>query len=446
HQEDKPTLERIRKVIFEELSPGDVLRVLDGSPGPQVSGYAHYRLAQIYSQAQDYPAARKHLEKLLRFSPRHDYRKQANLLLEQIEDQEKLLIQAERSRLGCLLPLSGKNAALGRKLLRGIQLAFLNDGYLEGGLPIKLIVKDSQGEPQQAMAALEQLGVQEKVIAILGPALPEVLSEILPLAQRYHIPLFSSSVQVSSVFPNARPYAFSNALNSRDEGEAISHFAVRSLGVETFAVLYPTSPYGIALKEIFLKEVERAGGRVMAVEAYDPEARDLSAQVQRLKEVLDNVGFQALFLPDFFPRLGIVLPQLDFYELRVPLLGSHGWHSPLLREMGNGYAEGAIFAAGFFLASPDPTVKQFVQDFRLTFGEEPNYLAAQGYDAAQIVFQALKKGIKSRDQLRDQLSNVRDFPGISGLTSIGPTGQANKKLFLLTVSGGKVLQLLDDTK
>lgn len=401
---------------------------------------AYDQAIAAYQEALDVWGGRENREEI------YAYQKQAALLLQEIEEKEKRLTQADRSRLGCLLPLSGKNAAIGRKFLQGIQLAFLNDGYLEGGQPLKLIVKDSGGEPQQAIAAVEELAFEERVIAILGPALPEIQSEVLPLAQRYHLPLFSPSLPVPPVSPGERSYAFSNALNNQDEGETISHYAVRSLGLKTFAVLHPTTPYGIALKEVFLKGAQRVGGRVIAIEAYDPEDHNLSSQVQRLKEAWNRIGFQALFLPDFFPRLGIILPQLAFYGLRIPLLGGHGWHSPHLEEMGNGYAEGAVFATGFFANSSNPVVKKFVHDFRQTFGEEPTSLAAQAYDAAKILFGVLRKGSTTRDQLRDELLQIRNFPGVSGLTSINPSGQATKKLFLLTISDGQTLQLPDNVR
>ena len=443
-QKDQPILRRIRRVIFEELRPQEVVHVLESSSNPLITGYASYRLAHIYFQAKDYLAARNPLEYLLSIPPRHEYWERVNLLLKKIDEQEKVLIQAERSRLGCLLPLSGKNAALGRKLLQGVQLAILNDGYLEGGRPFKLIVRDSHGEPQQAMAALEELAAEEKVIAVLGPALPEILAEVLPLARRYHLPMLSPSALVPPLSMGTRPYAFSSSLNDQDEGEAISSYAVRALGAKTLAILYPASPYGIQLKDIFLREVEHVGGQVVAVEVYDPEDQNLSLQAQRLKEILDGIGFQALFLPDFFPRLGVVLPQLAFYELRVPLLGCRGWHSPLLKDMGNGYAEGAVFATRFFVDSPEPMVQKFVEDFRRTFGEEPGYPAAQAYDAAEILFRALQEGVRTRDQLRNELLQIRDFQGVSGLTSIGSNGQAVKRPILLIVNEGEVFQLMNE--
>ena len=52
--------------------------------------------------------------------------------------------------------------------------------------------------------------------------------------------------------------------------------------------------------------------------------------------------------------------------------------------------------------------------------------AAQAYDTLEIVAQILLAGAKTRPQLRDRLLQVRDFPGVSGTTTIDPHGNAEK--------------------
>jgi hypothetical protein len=55
--------------------------------------------------------------------------------------------------------------------------------------------------------------------------------------------------------------------------------------------------------------------------------------------------------------------------------------------------------------------------------------------------QVLQAGAKTRLQLRDGLLQVRDFLGVSGTTSMDPSGNAEKILYLLTIRNGRIVQL-----
>ena len=76
--------------------------------------------------------------------------------------------------------------------------------------------------------------------------------------------------------------------------------------------------------------------------------------------------------------------------MSVQILGADGFYSPVLVEIGQDAVEGAIFTAGFFSADPNPVVQSFVTRYTEQFGEEPDMFAAQAYDAARIVIEAMK--------------------------------------------------------
>jgi len=102
--------------------------------------------------------------------------------------------------------------------------------------------------------------------------------------------------------------------------------------------------------------------------------------------------------------------------------------------------EGAVFVDGFFIDSPLFYVKEFVKNYRETFGEDPDILAAQAYDATEIILKALNQA-GNREELRESLLRVRNFPGVSGTTSITPSGDSEKTLFFLTIRNKKIIQI-----
>ena len=57
---------------------------------------------------------------------------------------------------------------------------------------------------------------------------------------------------------------------------------------------------------------------------------------------------------------------------------------------------------------------------------------ALGFDVANILLTILEdSAVQSRADVRGALSRLTDYPGVTGKTSMGPEGEAEKELFLL---------------
>jgi len=124
----------------------------------------------------------------------------------------------------------------------------------------------------------------------------------------------------------------------------------------------------------------------------------------------------------------------------VTLLGARGWNSPELVKIAGNYIRKGYFVDGFYVNSKRPEVNRFVTQFKDTFAEEPNILSAQSYDAARMFIQVIRSGAQNRLQVRDHLSSIRGFQGVSGQTTILSTGEADKNLFILKISKKKMVE------
>jgi ABC-type branched-subunit amino acid transport system substrate-binding protein len=274
---------------------------------------------------------------------------------------------------------------------------------------------------------------------------------------------------------------FRLGLTASDQVRALVDFAVARRGARRFAVLYPRDEYGAQFKNLFWEEVERQGGEIVACEGYTPGAADLQPEIKKLvglwylteterkllserdalaRRAVENaaklaappyselppyVDFDALFVPDAAAQVGLVLPQLRFFEIKEPLLlGTSDWNHVALVERAAREARGAVFADAFFAHSTYPFVQEFVQRYYAAYGAQPDAQAAQGFDAAMMLRAQLdSRGRSSREDVRRALSDVRDFAGVSGLTSLGDGGGTRKALYLLTVRAGAIEELGD---
>ena len=101
-----------------------------------------------------------------------------------------------------------------------------------------------------------------------------------------------------------------------------------------------------------------------------------------------------------------------------------------------------IFFAGGqeHIRKKDGLDKNFVRNFTTNFGEDPTYLSAQAFDAANIVIKHILMGVANRLKMKKSLESVRNFPGVTGMTTLLPSGDSEKNIFALTVKKNKIIQ------
>jgi len=232
-------------------------------------------------------------------------------------------------------------------------------------------------------------------------------------------------------------------------------------GVQRFAVLYPDNEFGWRMLKSFQEEIRVEDKQITAQEPYDPNTSDFSIPVRKLigegrwaahvRELERNkhkkvkpelkLDFDALFIPDDYRKMLLIAPQLAFYDAEnLVLMGTNLWDSPILAEKVGEYLSKAVFVADYYPRKDDEHAKSFETAFERAYGKKPDFFAALGYDTMNILVSLLEKGItEDRIMLRDRLAGLRHFPGLTGDTSFGPGGDAEKQLQLLTVRKGQIV-------
>ncbi len=373
--------------------------------------------------------------------------------------------------LGLALPLSGPYSPFGEAVLEGIVLALELFENPDGRY--RVVIRDTEGEPEAGLRAVNDL-VEQGVSAIIGPLRSAVSAAAAPAAERGGTPLLTLAKRDD--ISQLGDFIFRLGLTAADEMKALASYAVEVREYRRFAILYPNDEQGVALKNLFWDQIEALGGQVVAVEDYDREAVDVQDEIKKLvglyylteeevellelrdrllRRPLENalqledpsladlppyVDFDALFIPDVAQKVGLILPQLRFYDISdVTFLGGSEWNSPELVERGGREAVRTIFVDAFFAWSSQPHIESFVQRYYAAYGRAPDSYAAEGYDAAMLLRDLIQAdGLLSREQLRRRILSVRNYSGMTGLTSFDRTGGTRKSPSVLTVNRGAI--------
>jgi len=446
------------KTDFEQLKEASFLF----TNGP-IGQDARLQLARKALTAGDQQQALQYLGMILSSQISFPWRDDAAQLMDRFSQGSWL----QHDAIGVLLPLTGRYQAFGTLVKRGIDLALKL--HNADNPPLRLIYRDSAGDPSKTREAAAELANEERVMAILGPLTGASAIAASASAQQNQTPLLALSQRAS--IPEVGPYIFRNSLTSRLQVRALARYAIQQQGMHSFGVLAPDTRLGREMAELFSEEVLKLGGLVIDEQSYPEDANDFRAQILHLmgksadrekvdyrqkseETLLDDLfqpdqpeypstTFDALFLPDYADRIGLIAPQLAFYGIQnLPLLGINGWNSPDLLRLAGRYVEGSVFVDGFFLDSPYPFVKEFIDVYVETYGEEPSILEAQAFDSANILFAQLNNpNVTDRASLRNAIANLRDYPGVTGATSFDFTGEADKVLFQLQVKDGSIIQI-----
>lgn len=339
-------------------------------------------------------------------------------------------------KIGMVGPLSGEAAAYGTNILRAAEIAVeeANKSGELGDITLKIISEDTEGDWSKAANAFTKLIDVDKVSVIIGGVLSSESEAGSSLVKDAKIPTISpSSTAVDLTKDN--PYLFRNCLSDEVQAEQIAEFAVEELGLSKFAVLYTTNDYGKSLRDAFTNKAEELA-KVVAVEAFADKDNDFKPQLTAIKEKNPD----CLYIAGYYTEAAKIAQQAKDLGMEVQLLGADGLCNAVLLEIGEAAVEGTYATSGFYPDDPSPDVQNFVKAYKDKHGEEPDMFAAQGYDAARIVIAAIKSQGSSSEEIREGLAVTKDFPGITGKTSIDEEGDTIKDVLILKVEGGKFVR------
>lgn len=420
-------------------------------PGDQ----AQIRLIALYQNQGVYYKAEREIKRFSARFPRHPQRKAVQALLAQMREK----VKTNRFIIAVFLPLSGRSNYFGTSALNGIQLALQQYLLDAPEVSVGLVIKDTEEEKNRLPLMFEQTLSEYKPIAVVGPLFSREVEQLAKIVEEKQIPLITPGATAANL-THGRNFLFRNALTTTSQSRGMAQYAMSTLAQRRFVILYPNERYGEELMRAFSLDVLRLGGEVIDTKEYTQSQNDFGLQLRRIieadlklygkKELLEGTkkeyryypGFDAFYLIGEAQKVGLIMPQIAFYEIDgVALLGNSGWNSKELPELAGKFADGGIFVDGFFIDSPDPAVREFVLIYRRRYQEDPDLFAAQAYDAAKMILNALKKGAYQPRLVRDSLAVIRDFPGVSGRTTFSLEGEAEKKLFLIEVRGGKFVQI-----
>jgi len=352
--------------------------------------------------------------------------------------------------------LTGNDATFGQSTKEGVQLA-LDDltskqqGMI-GGAPVRVVVEDDQGRPEEAATVVQKLINQDRVLAVIGEVASSRSLAAAPICQQNDVVMISPSSTNPKV-TQVGDYIFRMCFLDDFQGQSIARYAAESLKLKKVAVLKDVkNDYSVALAQYFTEAFAKLGGTVVVEQSYssgDPDFRAALTVVKARKP-------EALIVPGYYTEAGLIARQARELGLNVPILGGDGWESAKLIEIGGAAMNGCYYTNHWSLDQPQ--IQPFLTAYRAKYQRDPDAIAGLAYDAAQVLFQSLGK-LATDDpasfkalttpgsaadarkaasrKLRDNIAATRDYAGVTGTITLDENRNARKPIVVIAIKDGK---------
>src|SRR4051812_31877317 len=334
--------------------------------------------------------------------------------------------------------MTGTEATFGTSSDRGIQLA-LTEVNASGGIKgrqVSVIALDDEGKPEEAATAATRLIASEHVTALLGEVASTRSLFMAPKAQAAKTPMVSPSSTNEKV-TQVGDYIFRACFIDPFQGYVMAKFATDTLKLKTAAILRDVrNDYSVGLAKVFNENFTKMGGQIVDSQSYSSGDVDFKAQLTNIKAAKP----QALYVPGYYTDVGLIARQAREVGLTVPMLGGDGWDSEKLYEIGGAALEGSFFSNHYSVDDPSPRIQEFVARFKKAYGGQvPDSLAAQAYDAAGMLYDAMKRAKDlTGPSIREALAQTKGYKGVTGDITMDQNRNPLKPAVVLKIAhGGK---------
>lgn len=331
--------------------------------------------------------------------------------------------------------LTGSEATFGQSTSNGIKLAILQVNAAGGvlGRQIDLKEYDTKGDAGEAKLAVERLVKSDKVVCVLGEVASKLSLAGGPVCQQAGVPMITPSSTNPRV-TQIGDYVFRVCFIDPFQGYAGAKFAREHIKAKTAAVLVDQAQaYAVGLSDEFEKNFVKLGGTITTKQTYTGGASDYTAQLTSIRASKPEV----IYLPGYYTDVGNIALQARKLGLTQPMLGGDGWDSVELARIAKDAIEGCYYTNHYAPDQPDAKIQQFIKDYKKMYnGQTPDGLAAQGYDAAMLLFDAMKRS-KSvvNTKLRDAIAGTKGFAGVTGSITINESRDAVKSAVVVEMVG-----------
>ncbi len=336
--------------------------------------------------------------------------------------------EKEPYKVGAVFSVTGRTSFLGepeKKTAVMIAEAINKVGGINGH-PLELVVYDDESDETKAVLAVKRLLKKDKVPVIIGPSLSGNTLAVVKVMNDAKVPLVSCAASNKIVTPVVdRHWIFKVPQSDTHAVEKIYDYLLKK-GINKIAIMSVSTGFGASGREELLRLAPQVGIEILADERYGPKDTDITAQLTRIR------GTDAQAIVNWSVGPTQVLAVKNWHDLgmtNMPFYQSHGFGSRKNIELAAGAAEGVFCPLGRVnipdLVPADHPQKKVIEiyneAYQAKYSEPLSSFGGHGWDALNLVIDALKAVGPDSAKIRDYIENRTNYVGQHGVFNFSPT-------------------------
>lgn len=355
-------------------------------------------------------------------------------------------VQAQDIKIGGLLETSGFVASLGQPGLDGAMLAVEQVNAAGGinGRKVQFVNVNSESDNTKTVSAAKRLIEQEKVVAIIGPMSSGSSFAVVDTIEKARVPMISNGASRGIVLPpEQKKFTFLAPLTDVVVQTAMLK-DMQTKGIKKIAILNSDVAFGTSGRDSLEKLAGDFGVQIVAKETFGNADTDISPQLTKIR----GSDAQATVAWATGPGLAISTKNHRALGIKTPLYLAHSANDFNYLRLAGDSANGVLLPSSkLYVTASLPAgdaqkavVEGFVRDYEKKYGKLPATFAGNGYDAAMLLMEAIRKAGTDPAAVRDAIEGTKSHVGVTAIYAYSPTdhfGTKPESVVMLTVKGGK---------
>lgn len=357
-------------------------------------------------------------------------------------------------RIGFLAPLyDHPDQVRGAHMLNGAQMAIdeanAAGGY--GGKPFRLIAHNDYDNWQNSNTSLPGISkdpaiwgsasndavrmiYEDKVWAMFGSISSESTHIALRLTLKAETPLVNSASTDPTIPETIIPWYFTDIQDDRVQGYTLARHIYSELGLKRVALLRVNDRYGRFGVLKFRDASRRLGHPVVIEQKFLKGDTDFSHQLR----VIEDSRVDAIVLWTDIEQTAMILRQMRELGMKQRVLGSHRTIGEQLISLAGPAAEDFEAVFPYDPSRSDSRWTGFVNRYAARHHEQPDHFAALAYDQMRILLDAICRAGLNKGRIRDALTGITSYKGVTGDMVFDPNCKNIAPLFLARVHNGQI--------
>lgn len=308
--------EKNQHILWRDLMslPPDILKTLpEGTLSDTLRGWL--ALAQLFQRYQLNPLGLKQaLDNWRQHYPHHP----ASLSLIQAEMSTLPTAPYQPATIALLLPTEGRFTAAAAAVRSGFLAAYYNDSSHWNPIIRSYAVKADPQTGKSNVYDVYQRAQEKGADFVVGPLTKHSLASLVKSGE-LPLPTLALNYLESAHQPVENLYQFT--LSPEDEARGVAERAWRD-GHNNALALIPNNQWGQRVGNAFTEHWKQLGGKLLELQAYDPDEEDYSLLIQRLLNLDEGQSAYSqrlhdadvIFLAASPQQARRLIPQLRFYR------------------------------------------------------------------------------------------------------------------------------------